>query len=85
MARAPNGRIVAAAGAASGSPHAANKGLSRSVEAAMSQAVTDALAEGITDPDVHRERMLAARDHVKAEFARAAAEAAAAANEADAT
>jgi hypothetical protein len=85
MAREPKSRIVAAAGAASGSPHAANKGLSRSVEAAMSQAIADALAEGITDPDVHRERMLAARERVKADYANAAAEAAAQVNEASAT
>lgn len=37
----------------------------KALESVMAQAVTDAMDEGITDPDVHKKRMLAARADFK--------------------
>lgn len=54
-------RIVQAVAVACGR-HDAQNPLTRVVEAAMVKAIEAALAEGITDQDVIRERIQAARD-----------------------
>ena len=58
--------IVSAVGAAASSVNVAGKALAAAIQAAMSQAVMDCYAEGISDPDIHRDRMMAARARIKA-------------------
>lgn len=75
MAGEPESKIVSAVGSASwGRDTDANKSrgggraLSKAVEAAMSQAVLDCYAEGISDPAVHKERMMQARQAARERF-----------------
>lgn len=67
MADEPEPIIRAAAGSASGTLNAANKGLANAIEAAMHRATEDAMANGISDPDEILALKLAARERVKAE------------------
>lgn len=61
-------QIVEAVGSASGT--GGTKGeLNRAMERLMVVVVTECAAEGITDPDVIRERKLAARAELKAMYA----------------
>jgi hypothetical protein len=43
--------------------------LAKMIETAMAQAVQDAYTAGVTNPDLVRERMMAAREKTKAAFA----------------
>jgi hypothetical protein len=62
MARKSESRIVEAVGAATGG---SNDLSAADIQNAMDRAAADAQAEGITDPDVIRDRKLAARKAVK--------------------
>jgi hypothetical protein len=59
--------IVGSVGTAVGSR--AGKKIARRIERAMSNAAAECQAEGIADPDVVRDRMLAARQAVKDQLA----------------
>lgn len=59
------GVVSATTAMSSGGPAGlGGRALAKASEAAMSKAIEDAAAEGITDPDVIRERMLAASHEV---------------------
>lgn len=59
-------KIVEAVGAISINQSPGGRALAAAVQAAMSDAVLACNAEGITDPEIIREAMLAARERVKA-------------------
>lgn len=77
MTKKPEPRIAAAVGTAAAG--GGRPGLGAAIEAAMVKAHEDCFAKGITDDDSIKEAKLAAREKVRAEFAkREAAEAKAA-------
>lgn len=66
--REPRGRVAEGTGVAvrSIAPGQAGRDRARLVERAMSDAVLESSAEGITDPKIVRQRMLEARDRIRA-------------------
>ena len=59
-------KIVEAVGSISISHSPGGRARSEAIQAAMSAAVLECSAQGITDPELIREAMLAARERVKA-------------------
>ncbi len=64
----PAGKVVEAVMTAGGGGGIGGLLDPRAIEQAMGQAHLGALKKGITDPDKHRELMLAAREKVKTDF-----------------
>jgi hypothetical protein len=64
----PGVTISEATGTASGSERSSLPSLSLLLERVMEEEILHCIAEGITDPDVIRERKLAARDAIKAAY-----------------
>jgi AICAR transformylase/IMP cyclohydrolase PurH len=75
MSDTPEIKVVEAVGTASWArdtdanrSRGGGRALSKAVEEAMSKAVLDCYAEGISDPAVHKERMMIARQAARTAF-----------------
>ncbi len=62
MAKDQEVKVVASTGVSSSSSLSGDADLAQRIQTAMEQAIRECLDEGITDPDVQRERMMAARE-----------------------